>query len=128
MSEIRKDLKYTKEHEWVKDEDGEVSIGITDHAQDALGEIVFVELPKVGDVLERSSIFGAVESTKSVSDLYSPLAGTVSEVNVLVENEPDLVNQSPYGEGWMIKINLSNNRDLDTLLGPEEYKKLIDGE
>ena len=128
MSEIRKDLKYTKEHEWVKDEDGQVSIGITDHAQDALGEIVFVELPKVGDVLERSSIFGAVESTKSVSDLYSPLAGTVSEVNVLVENEPDLVNQSPYGEGWMIKINLSNNRDLDTLLGPEEYKKLIDGE
>ena len=128
MSEIRKDLKYTKEHEWVKDEDGEVSIGITDHAQDALGEIVFVELPKVGDVLERSSIFGAVESTKSVSDLYSPLAGTVSEVNVLVENEPDLVNQSPYGEGWMIKINLSNNRDLDTLLGPEEYKKLVDGE
>ncbi len=128
MSEIRKDLKYTKEHEWVKDEDGEVSIGITDHAQDALGEIVFVELPKVGDVLERSSIFGAVESTKSVSDLYSPLAGTVSQVNVLVENEPDLVNQSPYGEGWMIKINLSNNRDLDTLLGPEEYKKLIDGE
>ena len=108
MSEIRKDLKYTKEHEWVKDEDGQVSIGITDHAQDALGEIVFVELPKVGDVLERSSIFGAVESTKSVSDLYSPLAGTVSEVNVLVENEPDLVNQSPYGEGWMIKINLSN--------------------
>ena len=116
MSEIRKDLKYTKEHEWVKDEDGEVSIGITDHAQDALGEIVFVELPKVGDVLERSSIFGAVESTKSVSDLYSPLAGTVSQVNVLVENEPDLVNQSPYGEGWMIKINLSNNRDLDTCL------------
>jgi len=128
MSEIRKDLKYTKEHEWVKDEDGQVSIGITDHAQDALGEIVFVELPKVGDVLERSSIFGAVESTKSVSDLYSPLAGTVSEVNVLVENEPDLVNQSPYGEGWMIKINLSNNKDLDTLLGPEEYKKLVDGE
>ena len=128
MSEIRKDLKYTKEHEWVKDEDGQVSIGITDHAQDALGEIVFVELPKVGDVLERSPIFGAVESTKSVSDLYSPLAGTVSEVNVLVENEPDLVNQSPYGEGWMIKINLSNNRDLDTLLGPEEYKKLVDGE
>ena len=128
MSEIRKDLKYTKEHEWVKDEDGQVSVGITDHAQDALGEIVFVELPKVGDVLERSSIFGAVESTKSVSDLYSPLAGTVSEVNVLVENEPDLVNQSPYGEGWMIKINLSNNRDLDTLLGPEEYKKLVDGE
>jgi glycine cleavage system H protein len=128
MSEIRKDLKYTKEHEWVKVEDGQVSIGITDHAQDALGEIVFVELPKVGDVLERSSIFGAVESTKSVSDLYSPLAGTVSEVNVLVENEPDLVNQSPYGEGWMIKINLSNNRDLDTLLGPEEYKKLVDGE
>ena len=128
MSEIRKDLKYTKEHEWVKDEDGQVSIGITDHAQDALGEIVFVELPKVGDVLERSSIFGAVESTKSVSDLYSPLAGTVSEVNVFVEYEPDLVNQSPYGEGWMIKINLSNNRDLDTLLGPEEYKKLVDGE
>tara|TARA_B100001996_G_scaffold343891_2_gene299312 strand:- start:2660 stop:3046 length:387 start_codon:yes stop_codon:yes gene_type:complete len=128
MSEIKDDLKYSSEHEWVKVEGENVSVGITDHAQDSLGEIVFVELPQVGDTLEKSSIFGAVESTKSVSDLYSPIAGTVLEVNSLIENEPDLINSSPYEEGWMIKIAPSNSSDLDKLLSSEEYKNLINGE
>ena len=127
MSEIIKDLKYSNDHEWIRLDGDHASIGITDHAQDSLGEIVFVELPKVGDVLEKSSIFGAVESTKSVSDLYTPVAGTVTEVNASVENEPELINSSPYSEGWMIKISPSNVADIETLLTSEEYKNLIDG-
>tara|TARA_B110000014_G_C19942011_1_gene487392 strand:- start:127 stop:510 length:384 start_codon:yes stop_codon:yes gene_type:complete len=127
MSEIIKDLKYSNDHEWIRLDGDHASIGITDHAQDSLGEIVFVELPKVGDVLEKSSIFGAVESTKSVSDLYTPVAGTVTEVNASVENEPELINSSPYSEGWMIKISPSNVADIETLLSSEEYKNLIDG-
>ena len=91
------------------------------------GEIVFVELPKVGDVLEKSSIFGAVESTKSVSDLYSPIAGVVTEVNSSVESEPEIINSSPYDNGWMIKINPENIDDLDTLLDSKGYKDLVDG-
>ena len=127
MSEIIKDLKYSSDHEWIRLDGDHASIGITDHAQDSLGEIVFVELPKVGDVLEKSSIFGAVESTKSVSDLYTPVAGTVTEVNASVENEPELINSSPYSEGWMIKISPTNVADIETLLTSEEYKNLIDG-
>ena len=127
MSEIIKDLKYSNDHEWIRLDGDDASIGITDHAQDSLGEIVFVELPKVGDVLEKSSIFGAVESTKSVSDLYTPVAGTVTEVNASVENEPELINSSPYSEGWMIKISPTNVADIETLLSSEEYKNLIDG-
>lgn len=127
MSEIIKDLKYSNDHEWIRLDGDHASIGITDHAQDSLGEIVFVELPKVGDVLEKSSIFGAVESTKSVSDLYTPVAGTVTEVNASVENEPELINSSPYSEGWMIKISPTNIADIEILLSSEEYKNLIDG-
>ena len=120
-------MKYSNDHEWIRLDGDHASIGITDHAQDSLGEIVFVELPKVGDVLEKSSIFGAVESTKSVSDLYTPVAGTVTEVNASVENEPELINSSPYSEGWMIKISPTNVADIETLLTSEEYKNLIDG-
>ena len=127
MTEIKNDLKYSSEHEWVKIEGEDVAIGITDHAQDSLGEIVFVELPKVGDVLEKSSIFGAVESTKSVPDLYSPIAGVVTEVNSSVESEPEIINSSPYDNGWMIKINPENIDDLDTLLDSKGYKDLVDG-
>ena len=127
MSEVRVDLKYSAEHEWVKNEGEQLSVGITDHAQDSLGEIVFVELPKVGDVLDKSSIFGAVESTKSVSDLYSPVAGTVAEINSSVESEPDLINSSPYEKGWMIKIIPTNQNDIDDLLTSEEYETLING-
>ena len=127
MSKIIKDLKYSNDHEWVLLDGDTALIGITDHAQDSLGEIVFVELPRVGDVLEKSSIFGAVESTKSVSDLYMPVAGTVTEVNTLIENQPELINSSPYSEGWMMKISPTNISDIETLLSSEEYKNLIDG-
>ena len=127
MSKIIKDLKYSNDHEWVLLDGDTALIGITDHAQDSLGEIVFVELPRVGDVLEKSSIFGAVESTKSVSDLYMPVAGTVTEVNTLIENQPELINSSPYSEGWMIKISPTNISDIETLLSSEENKNLIDG-
>jgi len=126
MSEVKVECKYTEEHEWILQEEEIVTIGITDHAQDSLGEIVFIELPKVGETFSKSSIFGAVESTKSVSDLYTPVSGVVTEINTSVENEPELINQSPYEEGWMIKIKVSNVSDLETLLSAEEYKNLIE--
>ena len=126
MSEVKVECKYTEEHEWISLEEEILTIGITDHAQDSLGEIVFIELPKVGETFSKSSIFGAVESTKSVSDLYTPVSGVVTEVNTSVENQPELINQSPYNEGWMIKIKASNVSDLETLLSAEEYKNLIE--
>ncbi|MBT3445505.1 glycine cleavage system protein GcvH [bacterium] len=126
MSEVKVECKYTEEHEWISLEEEILTIGITDHAQESLGEIVFIELPKVGETFSKSSIFGAVESTKSVSDLYTPVSGVVTEVNTSVENQPELINQSPYNEGWMIKIKASNVSDLETLLSAEEYKNLIE--
>ena len=126
MSEGKVECKYTEEHEWISLEEEILTIGITDHAQESLGEIVFIELPKVGETFSKSSIFGAVESTKSVSDLYTPVSGVVTEVNTSVENQPELINQSPYNEGWMIKIKASNVSDLETLLSAEEYKNLIE--
>ncbi|MFL2630828.1 MAG: glycine cleavage system protein GcvH [Thermodesulfobacteriota bacterium] len=126
MSEVKVECKYTEEHEWISLEEEILTIGITDHAQDSLGEIVFIELPKVGETFSKSSIFGAVESTKSVSDLYTPVSGVVTEVNTSVENQPELINQSPYDEGWMIKIKASNVSDLETLLSAEEYRNLIE--
>ena len=126
MSEVKEELRYTEEHEWTNNQNDIVTIGITDHAQESLGEIVFIELPDVGTVLDRSSTFGVIESTKSVSDLYSPIAGEVVEVNRSVENEPDIINKNPYGEGWIIKIKAKRIEDLDSLLTAEQYKKLID--
>ena len=126
MSEVKVECKYTEEHEWISLEEEILTIGITDHAQESLGEIVFIELPKVGETFSKSSIFGAVESTKSVSDLYTPVSGVVTEVNTSVENQPELINQSPYNEGWMIKIKASNVSDLETLLSAEEYRNLIE--
>ena len=126
MSEVKEELRYTEEHEWTNNQNDIVTIGITDHAQESLGEIVFIELPDVGTVLDRSSTFGVIESTKSVSDLYSPIAGEVVEINRSVENEPDIINKNPYGEGWIIKIKAKRIEDLDSLLTAEQYKKLID--
>ena len=100
-------------------------IGITDHAQDSLGEIVYLELPTVGSSLEKSSTFGAVESTKSVSDLFTPLDCEVIEVNSEAENAPELINQSPYGDGWLIKVKASDEADFNNLLSPEDYESLI---
>ena len=126
MSEVKEELRYTEEHEWTNNQNDIVTIGITDHAQESLGEIVFIELPDVGTTVDKSSTFGVIESTKSVSDLYSPIAGEVVEVNRSVENEPDIINKNPYGEGWIIKIKAKRIEDLDSLLTAEQYKKLID--
>jgi len=126
MSEVKEELRYTEEHEWTNNQNDIVTIGITDHAQESLGEIVFIELPDVGTVLDRSSTFGVIESTKSVSDLYSPIAGEVVEVNRSVENEPDIINKNPYGEGWIIKIKAKRIEDLDSLLTAKQYEELID--
>ncbi len=119
------DLKYTKEHEWSRIEDTRVVVGITDFAQDELGDVVFVELPEPGTVVEANSTFGVVESVKAVSDLYSPISGTIVEVNTALEDKPELVNEAPYGDGWMIVINASNASEFDQLLSTADYQTYI---
>lgn len=118
-------LKYTKEHEWAKIEGDVAVVGITHHAQDSLGDVVFVELPKVGAALKQSADFGVVESVKTVSTLYSPLSGEVLETNAALTAAPQLVNEDPYGKGWMVKIKISDKNEISALLGAEDYKKLI---
>lgn len=122
MSQIPAGLKYTKEHEWIKVEGNIGTIGITAFAQDQLGDVVFVEVPAVGRVLKAHEQFGVVESVKTVSDLYSPVAGKVVAVNEALEGTPELVNSSPYGDGWMIKIELANPADVDALLDAAAYE------
>ena len=124
MSEIPSELLYTEEHEYVKrtDESDIVLVGITDYAQGELGDIVYVELPKVGDVFGRSDVFGTLEAVKAVSELFSPLAGEVEAVNTRLDKEPGLVNSDPYGDGWMIRLRLKNTAEMDELLGPDEYR------
>lgn len=124
---IPKDCRYTKEHEWVRADGDAVAIGITDYAQSALGDIVFVELPKPGQRLAQMQAFGSVEAVKAVSDLYSPVSGEVLETNPRVADDPSLVNASPYGDGWMVRARLANPAELDNLLSPEEYGKLVSG-
>jgi glycine cleavage system H protein len=121
-------LKYTKEHEWARIEGNRVVVGITDFAQEELGDVVFVELPEVGTSVEVAGTFGVVESVKAVSDLYAPVSGTIVEVNLVLEDRPELVNQSPYGEGWMIVIEMSNAETIQQLLSAEEYQTYIDQE
>lgn len=118
-------LKYTKEHEWIKVEGNVGLVGITDFAQDQLGDVVFVELPAVGRVLKQHEQFGVVESVKTVSDLYSPVSGKVIAVNTDLESSPELVNQGPYDKGWMLKIELSNPAELDGLLDAAAYEAFI---
>jgi len=119
-------LKYSREHEWIKVEGNTGIVGITDFAQDQLGDVVFVELPEVGRVLKQHEQFGVVESVKTVSDLYSPVSGKVIEINGDLEASPELVNQDPYGAGWMIKIELANPADLDQLLDADAYAKFVE--
>ena len=120
------DLKYTKEHEWAKAESGSVRVGITHFAQDALGDIVYVDLPSAGTSVTAGQPFGEVESTKSVSDVYSPVTGTITERNAALEEQPELVNQDPYGEGWMVMIELTSPSEFDSLMGADEYRHLIE--
>jgi glycine cleavage system H protein len=121
------ELKYTKEHEWIRDNgDGTATVGITDFAQSELGDIVFVELEEPGYSFEKDDVFGTVEAVKTVSELFAPVAGEINEVNEDLEDDPELVNSDPYGAGWLIKITLSNPDDIQDLLDVEEYKKIID--
>jgi len=122
---VPKHLRYTEEHEWVKVEDNKVKIGITDFAQDELGDIVFVELPEVGDEVTKDEPFGSVESVKTVSELYAPVSGKVVAVNEELEDAPELVNESPYEKAWMIEVEPSDISEVDTLLSPEDYEKHI---
>ncbi|MDH5638025.1 MAG: glycine cleavage system protein GcvH [Nitrospinota bacterium] len=123
--EFPKDLKYSKEHEWVRVEDGDTAIiGITDFAQDELGDIVFVEAPKVGRDLKAGESFGVAESVKTVSDLYSPVAGQVIEVNPELEGSPELVNESPFDKGWIIKLKMEDPKELENLLSAQDYRNL----
>jgi glycine cleavage system H protein len=119
-------LRYTKDHEWVKLEGGkEAVIGITDFAQKELGDIVFVEIPTVGKALAAESVFGTVEAVKTVSDLFLPVAGTIKEVNPALTDAPELVNSDPYGEGWIVKIELNDPADLDKLMDAAAYGSIV---
>ena len=119
---IPEDLQYTKSHEWVRIEGDTATIGITDHAQDELGDVVFVELPDEGDTFDAGESFGTVESVKAVSDLYTPVGGEVTDVNSALEDAPENINEDPYGEGWIVKVRTSEQADL---LSPEEYEKVV---
>jgi glycine cleavage system H protein len=121
------DLKYTAEHEWVKAGESPARVGITDFAQDALGDIVYVQLPEIGTVVRAGDPCGELESTKSVSDLYAPVNGTITAVNEALADQPDLVNTDPYGEGWMIKVKPSNPAEIDGLMKSDDYTKHVAG-
>ena len=120
------DLKYTEEHEWVQVEEDIVTIGITDFAQEQLGDVVFVELPEVGDEVDAGKSFGVVESVKAVSDIYAPVSGDVVEVNDGLPDEPETINSSPYDDGWLIKIKLTDPSELDDLMDAESYQEFIE--
>ena len=122
---IPQELKYTKDHEWVKIDGDVATVGVTDFAQGELGDIVYVEVETLGETLEREEVFGTVEAVKTVSDLFLPLAGEILEFNESLENTPEKVNSDPYGEGWMIKLKISDQGQLSNLLSPEEYKDII---
>lgn len=121
------DLKYTREHEWVRDNnDGTITIGITDFAQGELGDIVFVEIEPAGSEFDKDEVFGTVEAVKTVSELFSPVTGEISEINEKLEDDPELVNNDPYGEGWMVKMKLSDASELNELLSAADYQELVD--
>jgi glycine cleavage system H protein len=127
MADMPADLLYTEEHEYLKktDEAGVYFVGVTDYAQGELGDVVYVELPSVGDSFSKHDVFGTVEAVKAVSDLYSPIGGEIVAVNDALSNDPSLVNSDPYGAGWMIKMRVKDDAELDALLGAEEYAKHV---
>lgn len=122
---VPSELKYSKEHEWVKVEGNTVTIGITEYAQGELGDIVFVELPEVDDEINEGDTFGSVESVKTVSELYAPVSGKVLESNEELEDSPEFVNESPYEKAWMVKVELSDESQLDELMSTEQYSEMI---
>lgn len=124
---IPTELYYTAEHEWIKIEGDIATVGITNFAQGELGDIVYVDVDSLDDTVEKDEVFGSVEAVKTVSDLFMPLSGEVTEFNEKLEEEPELVNSDPYGEGWMIKINISDPSEIDALLNASAYQELIEG-
>ena len=129
MSNIPSELKYTKSHEWVRDEgDGTIFVGITDHAQEQLGDLVFVELPEVGETLTAGSECAVVESVKAASDIYSPVSGEVISINEALEDAPETVNEDAYGDGWLFSLRISDEGDLDELLDAEGYAAVVESE
>jgi len=125
MANVPKDLKYTREHEWAKQEGGRVRVGITAYAQEQLGDVVFVELPKAGAKVTATKTFGVVESVKAVSDLFAPVSGEVAEVNGELSAKPETVNQDPYGKGWMLVVTPSNTGEWDQLLTAAQYEEFL---
>jgi glycine cleavage system H protein len=119
------DLKYTKEHEWARLSDGRITVGITDYAQDALGEVVFLELPEVDADVSKEDAFGVIESVKAANDLFAPVSGRVAEVNVTLVDSPEMVNSDPYGEGWLIVVEPSDLAELDELMTSKEYAEYV---
>jgi glycine cleavage system H protein len=118
-------LKYTKDHEWIKVEGNIATIGITEFAQRELGDIVYIDIPSVGKEIAKEEVFGTVEAVKTVSDLFMPVDGTVSETNPALDSNPELVNSDPYGDGWMVKITMQNVADVDSLLSADDYKSIV---
>jgi glycine cleavage system H protein len=125
--DIPAELRYSSDHEWVRIEGATVTIGITEYAQDALGDVVFVEMPDSGLAVAAGESFSEVESTKSVSDIYAPVTGSISEVNAALESQPELLNSDPYGAGWICRIELADPSELDGLMDAEAYRKLTEG-
>ncbi|MDB9976950.1 glycine cleavage system protein GcvH [Flavobacteriaceae bacterium] len=123
--EIKPELKYTKDHEWISIEGDSATIGITDYAQGELGDIVYVEIEALGEQLDKEEIFGSVEAVKTVSDLFLPVSGEITEMNEGLEDSPELINDDPYGEGWIIKMKISDQGELTDLLSADAYKELI---
>ena len=122
---VEKNLLYTEEHEWIFVEEDVATIGITDYAQGELGDIVFVELPNVNDEVKQMEPFGTIEAVKAVADLFCPISGEVTEINEELENDPEIVNKDPYGDGWMVKISISDKGELDDLMDAADYEKHI---
>ena len=128
MANVPENLHYSKDHEWVRVEDGVAVIGITDHAQEQLGDVVYVELPKAGEAFAANDSFGSVESVKAVSEIFTPVSGEVTEVNESLNDEPEKVNKDPYNEGWMIKMKMSAPGEVDSLLNAAEYEDFTKAE
>jgi glycine cleavage system H protein len=127
MSEIPDDLLYSEEHEYLKptEEEDVYLIGVTDYAQGELGDVVFLELPGVGEHFDRMDVFGTIEAVKAVSDLFAPIGGEIIEINEALDEDPALVNTDPYGEGWMVRVRIDDATELDSLLSPEEYREIV---
>lgn len=123
---IPENLKYTKDHEWIKAEGSNATVGITDYAQGELGDIVFVEIETLGEILKQGEVFGSIEAVKTVSDLFMPAGGEITAINEDINDNPELINSDPFGKGWLIKIKLSNPADLERLLNAAQYKALLE--